>query len=63
MVTVPDEAVMLGVVTVKPVSGEHIGFDQFKNRPDGKGSGAHLVCQRRDREIDPLAFEALALSV
>lgn len=50
-------------MTTKPVSGEHIGFDQLKDRPDGKGSSAHLVSQRRDREIDPLAFEALALPI
>lgn len=50
------------LVTMEPLGGEHIGFDQFKDRPDGKSSGADLVRQRRDRQIDPLAFEALALS-
>jgi len=47
---------------MEPLGGEHIGFDQFKDRPGGKSSGADLVRQRRDRQIDPLAFEALALS-
>ncbi|MGY4412291.1 hypothetical protein ACVWW4_004027 [Bradyrhizobium sp. LB7.1] len=40
-----------------------MGFDQFKDRPDRERSGANLIRQRRDRQVDPLAFEALALSV
>lgn len=50
------------VVATKPVGGLHIGFDQFKDRPDSKGSGADLIRQRRDRQVNPLAFETLALS-
>ncbi|EHR00846.1 hypothetical protein Bra471DRAFT_01457 [Bradyrhizobium sp. WSM471] len=40
-----------------------MGFDQFKDRADRERSGGNLVRQRRVRQVDPLAFEALALSV
>jgi hypothetical protein len=40
-----------------------MGFDQLKERPGGEDAGADLVGQRRDRQVNPLAFEALALPI
>ena len=52
-----------GVVAVQPLGRHDVALDQVEERHEGEGPMADLVGQRRQRQVDPLAFEAGALPV
>ena len=48
---------------MKALSRKHMGLDQVEDGLQGEDSMADLVGQRRQRQVDPLGFEARALAV
>ncbi|SEF12761.1 hypothetical protein SAMN05444161_8822 [Rhizobiales bacterium GAS191] len=52
-----------GVVAVNALGGEDVFLDELVERPQHSRAGTHMIRERRDRELDPLARIVLALAV
>lgn len=50
-----------GVVAMQPPGGQDMRLDERMQRLQREGARTHLVSQRRDAQLDPLAPVALAL--
>ena len=48
---------------MQPLSGQNMALDQRVQRTQRRSAGAHLVGERRQAQVDPLAGVALALPV